>query len=102
MARLSVMTNVAANNAQANLYSTSIGLRNALTRVSWGAFIDDALDGAASSGAPGFGSSERVNGTGEGSTTATLTRFSVLTQSGLAALADACDQKESAAVSARR
>ena len=33
MASFSVITNVAASNAQANLYSTNVGLRSALTRV---------------------------------------------------------------------
>ena len=34
MASFSVVTNVAASNAQANLYSTNVGLKSALTRVS--------------------------------------------------------------------
>jgi len=36
MASFSVVTNVAAVNAQANLYQTNLGLRQALTRVSSG------------------------------------------------------------------
>lgn len=47
MASFSVVTNVAANNAQANLYSTNIGLRNALTRVSSGFRINNSGDDAA-------------------------------------------------------
>ncbi|AMY10400.1 Flagellin [Luteitalea pratensis] len=47
MASFSVITNVAANNAQANLYSTNIGLRNALTRVSSGFRINSSGDDAA-------------------------------------------------------
>ena len=47
MASFSVITNVAANNAQANLYSTNIGLRNALTRVSSGFRINNSGDDAA-------------------------------------------------------
>jgi flagellin len=47
MASFSVITNVAANNAQANLYSTNIGLRTALTRVSSGFRINNSGDDAA-------------------------------------------------------
>ncbi len=47
MASFSVVTNVAANNAQANLYSTNIGLRQALTRVSSGFRINSSGDDAA-------------------------------------------------------
>ena len=47
MASFSVVTNVAANNAQANLYATNIGLRNALTRVSSGFRINSSGDDAA-------------------------------------------------------
>jgi flagellin len=47
MASFSVVTNVAASNAQANLYSTSIGLRQALTRVSSGFRINNSGDDAA-------------------------------------------------------
>ena len=57
VASFSVISNVAASNAQANLYSTNIGLRNALTRVSSGFRTND------------------------------LTRFSILNQSRIAALA---------------
>ena len=47
MASFSVVTNVAANNAQANLYQTNIGLRTALTRVSSGFRINNSGDDAA-------------------------------------------------------
>jgi len=47
MASFSVITNIAANNAQANLYSTNIGLRTALTRVSSGFRINNSGDDAA-------------------------------------------------------
>jgi flagellin len=47
MASFSVVTNVAASNAQANLYSTNIGLRQALTRVSSGFRINNSGDDAA-------------------------------------------------------
>ncbi len=47
MASFSVITNVAANNAQANLYTTNIGLRTALTRLSSGFRINQAGDDAA-------------------------------------------------------
>jgi len=47
MASFSVVTNVAASNAQANLYSTNIGLRQALTRVSSGFRINSSGDDAA-------------------------------------------------------
>jgi len=47
MASFSVVTNVAANNAQANLYATNIGMRNALTRVSSGFRINNSGDDAA-------------------------------------------------------
>jgi len=47
MASFSVVTNVAANNAQANLYATNIGLRTALTRVSSGFRINNSGDDAA-------------------------------------------------------
>ena len=47
MASFSVVTNVAANNAQANLYATNIGLRNALTRVSSGFRLNNSGDDAA-------------------------------------------------------
>jgi len=47
MASFSVVTNVAANNAQANLYSTNIGLHTALTRVSSGFRINSSGDDAA-------------------------------------------------------
>ena len=47
MASFSVVTNVAASNAQANLYSTNIGLRTALTRVSSGFRINSSGDDAA-------------------------------------------------------
>ena len=47
MASFSVITNVAANNAQANLYATNIGLRTALTRVSSGFRINNSGDDAA-------------------------------------------------------
>jgi len=47
MASFSVVTNVAANNAQANLYSTNLGLRTALTRVSSGFRINSSGDDAA-------------------------------------------------------
>jgi hypothetical protein len=57
VASFSVISNVAASNAQANLYSTNIGLRNALMRVSSGFRPND------------------------------LTRFSILNQSRIAALA---------------
>jgi flagellin len=47
MASFSVVTNIAAVNAQANLYSTNVGLRNALTRVSSGFRINYSGDDAA-------------------------------------------------------
>jgi flagellin len=47
MASFSVVTNVAANNAQANLYATNIGMRTALTRVSSGFRINNSGDDAA-------------------------------------------------------
>jgi len=47
MASFSVVTNVAANNAQANLYATNIGLNKALTRVSSGFRINNSGDDAA-------------------------------------------------------
>jgi flagellin len=47
MASFSVVTNLAASNAQANLYSTNIGLRQALTRVSSGFRINVSGDDAA-------------------------------------------------------
>jgi flagellin len=47
MASFSVVTNVAAVNAQANLYHTNIGLRQALTRVSSGFRINYSGDDAA-------------------------------------------------------
>jgi flagellin len=47
MASFSVVTNVAASNAQANLYATNVGLRQALTRVSSGFRINYSGDDAA-------------------------------------------------------
>jgi flagellin len=47
MASFSVVTNISALNAQANLYTTSVGLRNALTRVSSGYRINSSGDDAA-------------------------------------------------------
>jgi flagellin len=47
MASFSVITNVAASNAQANLYATNVGLKNALTRVSSGFRINYSGDDAA-------------------------------------------------------
>jgi flagellin len=47
MASFSVVTNVAASNAQANLYTTNVGLRTALTRVSSGFRINSSGDDAA-------------------------------------------------------
>jgi len=47
MASFSVVTNIAAVNAQANLFDTNIGLRNALTRVSSGFRINYSGDDAA-------------------------------------------------------
>jgi flagellin len=47
MASFSVVTNVAASNAQANLYSTNVGLRTALNRVSSGFRINYSGDDAA-------------------------------------------------------
>ena len=47
MASFSVVTNIASVNAQSNLYSTNIGLRNALTRVSSGFRINYSGDDAA-------------------------------------------------------
>jgi flagellin len=47
MASFSVVTNIAASNAQANLYATNIGLRQALTRVSSGFRINYSGDDAA-------------------------------------------------------
>ncbi len=47
MASFSVVTNLASVNAQANLYSTNIGLRTALTRVSSGFRINYSGDDAA-------------------------------------------------------
>src|SRR5690606_1911972 len=47
MASFSVVTNVAANNAQANLYATNIGLKSALNRVSSGFRINYSGDDAA-------------------------------------------------------
>jgi flagellin len=47
MASFSVVTNVAASNAQANLYATNVGLRTALTRVSSGLRINSSGDDAA-------------------------------------------------------
>ena len=47
MASFSVVTNVASINAQANLYTTNIGLRTALTRVSSGFRINYSGDDAA-------------------------------------------------------
>ena len=47
MASFSVITNVAASNAQANLYSTNVGLKSALTRVSSGFRINYSGDDAA-------------------------------------------------------
>lgn len=47
MASFSVVTNIAAVNAQANLYHTNIGLKQALTRVSSGFRINYSGDDAA-------------------------------------------------------
>jgi flagellin len=47
MASFSVVTNISAVNAQANLYTTNIGLRQALTRVSSGFRINSSGDDAA-------------------------------------------------------
>ena len=47
MASFSVVTNIASVNAQANLYATNIGLRQALTRVSSGFRINSSGDDAA-------------------------------------------------------
>ena len=47
MASFSVVTNVAANNAQANLYATNTGLKTALNRVSSGFRINYSGDDAA-------------------------------------------------------
>jgi flagellin len=47
MASFSVVTNIAAVNAQANLYQTNLGLRQALTRVSSGFRINYSGDDAA-------------------------------------------------------
>lgn len=47
MASFSVVTNISALNAQANLYTTSVGLRTALTRVSSGYRINSSGDDAA-------------------------------------------------------
>jgi flagellin len=47
MASFSVVTNIAALNAQANLYATNIGLKQALTRVSSGFRINNSGDDAA-------------------------------------------------------
>lgn len=47
MASFSVVTNVAASNAQANLYATNVGLRTALNRVSSGFRINSSGDDAA-------------------------------------------------------
>jgi len=47
MASFSVVTNIAANNATANLYSTQLGLNKALTRVSSGLRINSSADDAA-------------------------------------------------------
>lgn len=47
MASFSVVTNVAANNAQANLYATNVGLKTALNRVSSGFRINFSGDDAA-------------------------------------------------------
>jgi len=47
MASFSVVTNIAALNATANLYSTQLGLNKALTRVSSGLRINSSADDAA-------------------------------------------------------
>ncbi|MFN8057683.1 MAG: flagellin [Vicinamibacterales bacterium] len=47
MASFSVVNNISAINAQANLYSTNIGLKQALTRVSSGLRINNSGDDAA-------------------------------------------------------
>ena len=47
MASFSVVTNIAASNAQANLYSTNVGLKQALNRVSSGLRINNSGDDAA-------------------------------------------------------
>ena len=47
MASFSVVTNLASVNAQSNLFSTNIGLRQALTRVSSGFRINYSGDDAA-------------------------------------------------------
>ena len=47
MGSFSVVTNISALNAQANLYATSLGLKNALTRVSSGLRINHSGDDAA-------------------------------------------------------
>jgi flagellin len=47
MASFSVVTNISAVNAQANLYTTNIGLKQALTRVSSGFRINSSGDDAA-------------------------------------------------------
>jgi flagellin len=47
MASFSVVTNVAATNAQANLVQTSLGLKQALTRLSSGLRINNSGDDAA-------------------------------------------------------
>jgi flagellin len=47
MASFSVVTNISAVNAQANLYTTNIGLNKALTRVSSGFRINSSGDDAA-------------------------------------------------------
>jgi len=47
MASFSVVTNIAASNAQANLYSTNVSMKQALTRVSSGYRINYSGDDAA-------------------------------------------------------
>ena len=47
MASFSVVTNISSVNAQANLETTNIGLRQALTRVSSGLRINSSADDAA-------------------------------------------------------
>lgn len=47
MASFSVVTNIAASNAQANLYATNVGLQQALNRVSSGLRINRSGDDAA-------------------------------------------------------
>jgi flagellin len=102
----SVVTNIASLNAQPQLYKTNLGLENTLARLISGLRINSAADDAAGlaianrfrmdgSGLGMAAAESRIRDADMAQEAANLTKFNILNQNGLAALAPANQENPS-------